>query len=60
MTFPEIRQFFKAYVEEGQTILLKAYLQQAGFDYDESAKTVIEIKHPSTAQLALRKAWINQ
>jgi len=60
LTFPEIRQFFKAYVEAGQTIPLKAYLEKAGFDYDESAKTVTEMNHPSTAQLALRKAWINQ
>ena len=60
LTFPEIRQFFKAYVEEGQTIPLKACLEKAGFDYDASAKTVTEINDPSTAQLALRKAWINQ
>ncbi|MBB5637047.1 putative metalloprotease with PDZ domain [Pedobacter cryoconitis] len=60
LTFPEIRQFFKDYVETGLPIPLKESLQKAGLDYRESTKTVIEINNPSTAQLSLRKAWINQ
>ena len=59
-TFPEIRQFFKDYVEEGQTISLKESLMNVGLDYDEAEKTVFEMNNPSSGQLSLRKAWINQ
>ncbi|MGY0035434.1 M61 family metallopeptidase [Pedobacter sp. NJ-S-72] len=60
LTFPEIRQFFNNYVETGRPIPLKESLLKVGLDYNESAKTVVEIKNPSIDQLSLRKAWINQ
>ncbi|MBB6499033.1 peptidase M61 [Pedobacter cryoconitis] len=60
LTFPEIRQFFKDYVEAGRPIPLKESLLKVGLDYNESAKTVLEIKNPSASQLSMRKAWINQ
>ncbi|QNK63636.1 peptidase M61 [Pedobacter sp. PAMC26386] len=60
LTFPEIRKFFRDYVEAGRPVPLKESLLKAGLDYDESAKTVVEINNPSIGQLALRKAWIDQ
>jgi predicted metalloprotease with PDZ domain len=60
LTFPEIRQFFKDYVENGQPIPLKESLQKVGFDYNELQKTVTEISTPSISQISLRKAWIDQ
>ncbi|WP_118976073.1 M61 family metallopeptidase [Taibaiella koreensis] len=60
LTFPEIRRFFKDYVEEGQPIPLKESLQKVGLDYDDVQKTVTEMSNPSPGQISLRKAWINQ
>ncbi|MCF0048958.1 peptidase M61 [Dyadobacter sp. LJ53] len=60
MTFPEIRQFFKDYVEQGEPIPLKESLQKAGLAYDQASKVITAIDNPSKSQLSLRKAWINQ
>ncbi len=60
MTYPEIRTFFRDFVEGTQPIPLKAYLKKAGFDYDEATGKVAPLPNPDSKQLALRKAWINQ
>lgn len=60
ITFPEIRQFFKDYVEGEQLAPLKESLQKVGLVYDETARTVTVISNPSESQISLRKAWINQ
>lgn len=60
MTFPEIRTFFRDYVEGTQPIPLKEYLEKAGFNYDEATGKVTPVSNPDSKQIALRKAWINQ
>lgn len=60
MTYPEIRVFFRDYVEGTQPIPLKEYLEKAGLSYDETTGKVTTIPNPDSKQLALRKAWINQ
>ncbi|RLJ33223.1 putative metalloprotease with PDZ domain [Chryseobacterium sp. 7] len=60
MTFPEIRTFFRDYIEGSQPIPLKEYLEKAGFNYDEATGKVTTLPNPDAKQLALRKAWINQ
>ncbi|MGG7437132.1 hypothetical protein ACQ7CU_03545 [Chryseobacterium arthrosphaerae] len=60
MTYPEIRTFFRDFVEGTQPIPLKQYLEKAGFDYNETTGKVKSLPDPDTQQLALRKAWINQ
>ncbi|WP_164976737.1 peptidase M61 [Chryseobacterium sp. CH21] len=60
MTHPEIRTFFKDYIEGTQPLPLKEYLKKAGFNYDEATGKVTVLTNPDSQQLALRKAWINQ
>lgn len=60
MTFPEIRTFFRDYVEGGKPLPLKACLTEVGLKYDEIDKTIKLLTNPNAQQLALRKAWINQ
>ncbi|NIF06542.1 peptidase M61 [Chryseobacterium sp. Tr-659] len=60
MTYPEIRVFFKDFVEGSQPIPLKEYLEKAGFNYDETTRKITLLPNPDSKQLALRKAWINQ
>jgi predicted metalloprotease with PDZ domain len=60
LTFPQIRQFFKDYVEAGNPLPLKESLRKVGLDYNEQTGTVVEMRTPSTAELSLRKAWIDQ
>ncbi|UEQ78297.1 hypothetical protein [Chryseobacterium arthrosphaerae] len=60
MTYPEIRTFFRDFVEGTQPIPLKQYLEKVGFDYNETTGKVKSFPDPDTQQLALRKAWINQ
>ncbi|MCF0075756.1 peptidase M61 [Dyadobacter sp. CY261] len=60
MTFPEIRQFFKYYIEQGEPLPLKESLQKAGLDFDQTLKVITVIDKPSKSQLSLRKAWVNQ
>lgn len=60
MTYPEIRTFFRDFVEGTQPIPLKQYLEKAGFDYNETTGKVKSFPDPDPQQLALRKAWINQ
>ena len=60
MTYPEIRTFFRDFIEGSQPIPLKEYLEKAGFSYDEATGKVTTLAHPDSNQLALRKAWINQ
>ena len=60
MTYPEIRQFFKDYVEGGHSLPLKESLKKVGFEYNETTKTVNVTNNPSESQRSLRKAWISQ
>ncbi|MBE4948072.1 M61 family metallopeptidase [Chryseobacterium culicis] len=60
MTFPEIRTFFRDYIEGTEPVPLKEYLEKAGFNYDETTGKVTSLPNPDAKQLALRKAWINQ
>lgn len=60
MTYPEIRTFFRDFIEGTQPLPLKEYLEKAGFNYDETTGKVSVLPNPDSKQLALRKAWINQ
>jgi predicted metalloprotease with PDZ domain len=60
MTYPEIREFFRDYVENGQPIPLEESLEKVGFLYDSKTGTVTLNSSPSLGQLLLRKSWIGQ
>ncbi|KFF75638.1 hypothetical protein HX13_05940 [Chryseobacterium sp. P1-3] len=60
MTFPEIRAFFKDFIEGSQPVPLKEYLAKVGFTYDENQEKISLSPNPNPKQLALRRAWINQ
>ena len=60
MTFPEIRTFFKDYVENSKPLPLKESLEKAGFELNEKTKTVILSKNPTEKQLILRGYWLGQ
>ncbi|MCC3214777.1 hypothetical protein LIV57_05805 [Chryseobacterium sp. X308] len=61
MTYPEIRTFFRDYIEGTHHLIpLKEYLGKAGFNYDETTGTISTLPNPDSKQLTLRKAWINQ
>lgn len=60
MTFPEIRSFFRDYIEGTQPVPLKEYLSKVGFTYDENTGKVDLLSHPDQRQVALRKVWIGQ
>jgi len=60
VTFPEIRSFFRDYIEGTQPVPLKEYLSKVGFTYDENTGKVDLLSHPDQRQVALRKVWIGQ
>lgn len=60
MTFPEIRTFFRDFIEGAEPIPLKDYLAKVGFNYNETTGKINLIANPDSKQLNLRKAWINQ
>ncbi len=60
MTFPEMRFFFKDFVEGGKPLPLKETLQKAGFNFDEATKKVTLNKNPDEKQLILRGYWLAQ
>lgn len=59
-TFPEIRKFFRDYVENGQPVPLKESLEKVGLLYDTKTQTVTINSSAPPEQLLLRKAWIGQ
>ena len=60
MTFPEIRAFFRDYVEAAQPLPLAACLASAGFDFNEKTFRLKPVPAATPAQLQLRKWWIGQ
>jgi predicted metalloprotease with PDZ domain len=60
MTFPEIRAFFRDYVEGAVPLPLEAYLAKAGIEFNEKKLRINPLPDPTPAQLQLRKWWINQ
>ncbi|ASW73057.1 peptidase M61 [Chryseobacterium piperi] len=60
MTFPEIRTYFKDYIEGTKPLPLKEYLTKVGLTYDETTGKVSTLANPDAQQIALRKAWIDQ
>jgi predicted metalloprotease with PDZ domain len=57
---PEIRGFFKAFVEGTEPLPLKEYFGKVGIVYDEATQELSIAENPTDSQLALRKAWIGQ
>lgn len=55
---PEIRKFFKAYVEGTEPLPLKETFAKVGITYDETSQQLSLVAEPTESQLALRKAWI--
>ena len=60
MTYPEIRSFFKEYVEGARPFPLKETLFKVGLDLDDNKKTVRVMPNLSERQLTLRRYWINE
>lgn len=60
MTFPEIRLFFRDYVEGAQPLPLAEYLAKAGIELNERNLKIEPMPDATPAQLQLRQWWINQ
>ncbi|HRI59551.1 MAG TPA: peptidase M61 [Saprospiraceae bacterium] len=60
MTFPDIRTFFRDYIEGNAPLPLQVYLAKAGIEFDEKSLRIKPMTDPTPAQLQLRKWWINQ
>lgn len=60
LTYPEIRTFFRDYVESAQPLPLAEYLAKAGFEFSEKSFRVKPAADPTPAQLQLRKWWIGE
>ena len=60
MTFPEIRLFFRDYVEGAQPLPLAEYLAKTGIELDERNLKIKSTPDATPAQLQLRQWWINQ
>lgn len=60
MTFPDIRAFFRDYIEGTTPIPLAEYLAKAGIEFDEKSLRIKPMTNPTPDQLQLRKWWINQ
>lgn len=56
--YPEIRSFFKLYVEGTTPLPMKEYLEKVGIEY--TVDGIAWKKPPSKSQLKLRNAWIGQ
>lgn len=58
LTFPQMRTFFRDYLELGKPLPLASMLTKVGLRYDPNDFT-IHLANPATpSQLALRRAWI--
>jgi predicted metalloprotease with PDZ domain len=60
LTYPQMRDFFRDYLEGGKPLPLAETLAKTGFDYSEATNTIKPLAQPTPAQLALRKSWIGQ
>lgn len=60
MTFPDIRAFFRDYIEGSAPLPLTEYLAKAGIEFDEKKLRVKTVADPTPEQLRLRKWWIGQ
>jgi len=56
--YPELRSFFKNYVEDSQELTLEKSLQKVGISFKNGKATLMA--NPTKDQLKLRKAWIDQ
>lgn len=56
--YPELRSFFKNYVEDSQELPLEKSLQKVGISFKNGKATLMA--NPTKAQLKLRRAWIDQ
>jgi predicted metalloprotease with PDZ domain len=60
LTYPNMRAFFRDYLEDGKSLPLQETLAKVGLEYEAVAHTIHIAAHPTPAQLALRQAWIGQ
>ena len=60
LTYPELRAFFRDYLEHGQPLPLATTLAKVGLTLDAASGTVAAAASPTPAQLALRQAWLGQ
>ncbi|MFD2934986.1 M61 family metallopeptidase [Spirosoma flavum] len=60
LTFPQMRDFFRDYLESGKPLPLAETLAKVGMAYDAKDYTISLVDHPTPTQLALRRAWIGQ
>ena len=60
LTYPQLRAFFRTYLEEGHALPLAETLAAVGLTYQPATHQVRVAAHPTAAQLALRRAWIGQ
>ncbi len=58
MTFPEIRTFFRDYVEGSEPLPLEQFLSKAGVRFDAKRNTAALAPDATPQQLQLRKWWI--
>ena len=58
LTFPEIRTFFRRFVEGNEPLPLEDCLAKVGISYN-AQEPLFMVAKPSKAQLKLRAAWMN-
>lgn len=56
----EVQTFIDQYIKGEKPVPLKAYLQKVGLNFNEKTGKISPSEQPTEAQLALRRAWINQ
>ncbi|WP_375437309.1 peptidase M61 [uncultured Hymenobacter sp.] len=60
LTYPEMRPFFRDYLEDGKPLPLAETLAKVGLLYDPTTYNIRVAAQPTPAQLALRQSWIGQ
>ncbi|RZJ93990.1 MAG: peptidase M61 [Hymenobacter sp.] len=60
LTYPEMRAFFRDYLEQGRPLPLAETLAKVGLVYDPATYKIRVADHLTLTQLTLRQAWIGQ
>jgi predicted metalloprotease with PDZ domain len=59
-TYPEVRTFFRRYVEQAEPLPIAEMLLKAGIVADPSKASLSLVKNPTPGQLQLRKWWVGE
>ena len=60
LTYPEMRGFFRDYLEHAQPLPLAETFAKVGLAYQPATQQLQVLAQPTPAQLALRRSWLGQ